>query len=89
MSDLPAHSLLRKDWLWLVAVWLLAAATLVWRSHFASAGAPLFLDTDDAMRLVQLGDGRAGDEREGSGGGEKNGAGHPGIRGTCGAAGVL
>ena len=53
---MPASSLLRKDWLWLVAVWLLAAATLVWRSHFASADGPLFLDTDDAMRMVVVRD---------------------------------
>ena len=46
----------RKDWLWLMGVWALAAATLLWRSVNGNAGVPLFLDTDDAMRMVVVRD---------------------------------
>ncbi|MBB4053115.1 hypothetical protein GGR20_002771 [Devosia subaequoris] len=56
MPEPTAITLGRKDWLWLVGIWALVAATLLWRSVHGSAGAPLFLDTDDAMRMVVVRD---------------------------------
>lgn len=52
MTLKPASSLTRRDRLWLAAIWGLAVVTLVWRSLVANPDGPLFLDTDDAMRLV-------------------------------------
>jgi hypothetical protein len=52
VPDTPTLSLTRRDWLWLLAIWAVAVATLVGRGLFANAGGPLFLDTDDAMRMV-------------------------------------
>ncbi|MBJ3785861.1 hypothetical protein [Devosia sediminis] len=46
------RTLTRRDWLWLLAVWCIAIGTMVGRGVFANAGGPLFLDTDDAMRMV-------------------------------------
>lgn len=56
MPEPSTSTLGRKDWLWLVGVWALVAATLLWRSVNGSAGVPLFLDTDDAMRMVVVRD---------------------------------
>jgi len=56
MPDQPPITLGRKDWLWLVCIWALVAATQLWRSLYGSAGTPLFLDTDDAMRMVVVRD---------------------------------
>jgi len=48
------------DWRWLLALWAVAAATLVVRSLVAETGRPLFADTDDAMRMVVVRDFLAG-----------------------------
>jgi hypothetical protein len=56
----PDLTLTRTDWLWLGVIWCLAVATLLWRSLVANTGAPLFLDTDDAMRMVVVRDFLAG-----------------------------
>lgn len=56
MADPKAQRPQRSDWLALGAVWLVAAATLLARSFYANAGAPFFLDTDDAMRMVVVRD---------------------------------
>lgn len=60
MRDRPAPSMTRSDWLWLGVVWCLAVATLLARTLFAKSGGPLFLDTDDAMRMVIVRDFLAG-----------------------------
>lgn len=60
MLEPNAHSLTRRDWLWLAAVWCLAVGTLMSRTVFANAGGPFFLDTDDAMRMVVVRDFLAG-----------------------------
>lgn len=56
MAEPSAITLGRKDWLWLAGIWVLVAATLLWRSVNSGAGVPLFLDTDDAMRMVVVRD---------------------------------
>jgi len=56
MPDQTPITLGRKDWLWLVCIWALVAGTQLWRSLYGSAGTPLFLDTDDAMRMVVVRD---------------------------------
>ena len=56
MPDPHAQSLTRTDWLWLLAIWAIAVATLLIRSFYGNFGAPLLLDTDDAMRMVVVRD---------------------------------
>lgn len=46
----------RRDWLWLLAIWGIAATTLVLRSFIGDPDGPLFSDTDDAMRMVVVRD---------------------------------
>lgn len=55
MSPQPA-ALDRRDWLWLLAIWVMAAAALVLRVVNGPDSAPLFSDTDDAMRMVVVRD---------------------------------
>jgi hypothetical protein len=52
----PHPPLTRRDWLLFLAVWLIAAGTLVARAYMGRGDAPLFLDTDDAMRMVVVRD---------------------------------
>ena len=59
MSVHPA-SLSRRDWLFLLLVWALAAGALLLRGMTAGAHGPLFGDTDDAMRMVVVRDFLAG-----------------------------
>ncbi|UYN98967.1 MAG: hypothetical protein KIT02_13660 [Devosia sp.] len=47
-----SSTLTRKDWLWLAALWSVAALTLVLRGQVGAGPVPLFADTDDAMRMV-------------------------------------
>ena len=56
MPEAHANTLNRKDWLWIIGIWALVAAGQLWRSLYASPGEPLFLDTDDAMRMVVVRD---------------------------------
>lgn len=56
MPDQPTSALGRRDWLWLIGIWALVAATLAWRSLTQGPDVPLFLDTDDAMRMVVVSD---------------------------------
>jgi hypothetical protein len=53
-------SLSRRDWLFLLLVWALAAGALLLRGVTAGADGPLFGDTDDAMRMVVVRDFLAG-----------------------------
>ncbi len=50
----------RREWLAFVAVWAIATATLVARAWMGRGDAPLFMDTDDAMRMVVVRDFLAG-----------------------------
>lgn len=52
----PATAQPRLDWRLVLIVILAAIATLVVRSEFGRAGVPFFADTDDAMRMVRVGD---------------------------------
>ncbi len=56
MPAAPSPALNRSDWLWLLAIWALAVATLAGRGLFANGEGPFFLDTDDAMRMVVVRD---------------------------------
>jgi len=51
LSSAPV-SLGRRDWLWLLTIWAMAAAALLLRSLTQGEGLPFFTDTDDAMRIV-------------------------------------
>lgn len=53
-------ALTRRDWLWFLAAWAIAAAVPWLRGALDGAGGPLFLDTDDAMRMVVVRDFLAG-----------------------------
>ncbi len=59
MPDQHAPALRRQDWLWLLAIWAVAVATLMLRVYSRGEG-PLFADTDDAMRMVVVRDLLAG-----------------------------
>ncbi len=59
MSAHPAP-IARRDWLVFLAIWLIAGATLAVRATLGRGDAPLFLDTDDAMRMVVVRDFLAG-----------------------------
>lgn len=56
MPERPALSLTRTDWLWLVAIWCVAVGSILAKDFYANAARPLFLDTDDAMRMVVVRD---------------------------------
>jgi hypothetical protein len=60
LSSVSGTRLGRRDWLWLAAIWLIAAATLLARVAVTGADAPFFGDTDDAMRMVVVRDFLAG-----------------------------
>jgi len=52
----PANAHARLDWRLVLVVIVVAIATLVARAAFNRAGVPFFADTDDAMRMVVVGD---------------------------------
>ncbi|ODT65686.1 MAG: hypothetical protein ABS75_30780 [Pelagibacterium sp. SCN 63-23] len=56
--DPPA--LTRRDWLWFLAIWTIGVAAALLRLVNFGDGKPLFLDTDDAMRMVMVRDFLAG-----------------------------
>ncbi len=58
-SSAPA-ALSRRDWLWLVTIWVMAGGGLLLRSLLAGPDLPFFTDTDDAMRMVVVRDFLAG-----------------------------
>ncbi|NMA97524.1 MAG: hypothetical protein GX970_05320 [Phyllobacteriaceae bacterium] len=60
MSSNSVAQLSRRDWVWLVAVWSIAVATMMARGVLAPAEGPFFVDTDDAMRMVVVRDFLAG-----------------------------
>jgi hypothetical protein len=60
VPEKPALSLTRTDWLWLGAIWCVAIGSILARSFYNHGAAPLFLDTDDAMRMVVVRDFLAG-----------------------------
>lgn len=55
----PQTTFRRRDWLWLLLIWSVAAVILC-RNILIESGLPLFLDTDDAMRMVVVRDFLAG-----------------------------
>ncbi len=56
----PSAALDRRDWLWLLVIWAMAAGALLLRVVGGNGDAPLFTDTDDAMRVVVVRDFLAG-----------------------------
>ncbi|SMQ85682.1 hypothetical protein SAMN06295905_2971 [Devosia lucknowensis] len=60
MPDLQKPALTRQDWLWILAAWAIAVATLVYKVFFSNSNGPFFADTDDAMRMVVVRDLTAG-----------------------------
>jgi hypothetical protein len=52
VPDPQDRSLHRRDFAWLLAIWILAVATLIGRQLHAGGDGPFFVDTDDAMRMV-------------------------------------
>lgn len=60
MSDPIQPNAGRYDWLWIAGIWALAATALLWRGLVTNTGMPLFVDTDDAMRMVVVRDFLAG-----------------------------
>ncbi|QQR38786.1 hypothetical protein [Devosia rhizoryzae] len=59
-APLAAARLTGRDWLWLCAIFALAALTILLRANMNRAGGPFFGDTDDAMRMVVVRDFLAG-----------------------------
>lgn len=51
-----SSALTRRDWLLIVVVWLVAIGMMVIKQVQSGGGTPLFLDTDDAMRMVVVRD---------------------------------
>ncbi len=50
----------RRDWLWLVGIFAIAAITITLRTVMSKGPGPFFGDTDDAMRMVVVRDFLAG-----------------------------
>jgi hypothetical protein len=60
LPSAPATRFTRRDWLWLLAIFIAAATIILVRTAMSKTGGPFFGDTDDAMRMVVVRDFLAG-----------------------------